>query len=203
MRSRTHRILPAILAGALLVSACGGGSDDASNDELAPEVEPAPEAEPEPVPETAAEPEPEPELEPEPEPELEPEPEPELEPEPEPEAAGEVIEATLTEWEIAAPTEYAAGTITFNAVNNGSFPHELVVIAGESYDSLPLEEGGTVIEEQLPTGALIGRTARVGSQSSAELVVDLAPGSYVLVCNLGGGSNSHAGAGQRLDITVS
>jgi hypothetical protein len=31
----------------------------------------------------------------------------------------------------------------------------------------------------------------------------LAPGNYVLLCNLGGGNNSHAGQGQRLAITVS
>lgn len=124
--------------------------------------------------------------------------------EPVPESpAGSAIDVTLSEWSIAAPTEYTAGEITFNASNGGSFPHELVVIEGEGYESLPLAEGGAVIEEELPTGALIGRTDRVGGGSTEALTVTLAPGSYVLVCNLGGSNNSHAGQGQRLDITVS
>ena len=112
------------------------------------------------------------------------------------------VDAMLVEWEIDAPTEYAAGEVTFTAQNNGDFPHEFVVIQGESYDTLPLADGGAVLEDELPTGALIGRTDRLGAGSSAELTVDLAPGNYVLVCNLGSGANSHAGQGQNLDITV-
>lgn len=116
-------------------------------------------------------------------------------------AAG--VAASLVEWAIEAPAEYTAGEVTFTATNNGNFPHEFVVIQGEGYESLPLEEGGAVIEDDLPTGALIGRTGRIGGGSSESLTVGLAPGNYVLVCNLGGGANSHAGRGQRLDITVS
>ena len=111
-------------------------------------------------------------------------------------------DATLVEWAIEAPTEYVAGEVTFTAINGGGLPHELVVIAGEGYESLPTEEGGKVIEDELPTGALIGRTDRITAGESADLTVDLAPGNYVLICNLGGGPNSHAGRGQRLDITV-
>lgn len=112
-------------------------------------------------------------------------------------------QVSMVEWAIEAPTEYSAGDITFTATNNGSFPHEFVVIAGEGYESLPLAEGGAVIEDELPTGALIGRTGRLGGGSSEDLTVSLAPGNYVFVCNLGGGGNSHAGQGQRLDVTVS
>jgi hypothetical protein len=118
-------------------------------------------------------------------------------------AAAAAVDVSLVEWAIEAPAEYAAGEITFTATNNGSFPHEFVVIEGEGYEALPLAEGGAVIEDDLPTGALIGRTARVAGGSSEVLTVTLAPGNYVLLCNLGGGGNSHAGQGQRLDITVS
>jgi hypothetical protein len=117
--------------------------------------------------------------------------------------AGGPIVATLTEWAIEAPTEYAAGDVTFSATNAGSFPHELAVIEGASYESLPLEEGGAVIEAELPTGALIGRTAKIAGGAAEDLTVTLAPGSYVLICNLGGGATSHAGQGQRLAVTVS
>ena len=113
------------------------------------------------------------------------------------------FDVALSEWAVSAPTEYTAGEITFNASNGGSFPHELVVIEGGGYEQLPLLEGGAVDEDSLPTGALIGRTGRLGGGATEALTVTLAPGSYVLVCNLGGGNNSHAGQGQRLDITVS
>lgn len=118
-------------------------------------------------------------------------------------AAAGAQTATLSEWMIDAPTDYVAGEITFTAVNDGGFPHEFVVIEGESYESLPLAEGGAVLEDELPTGALIGRTAKLPGGSSEDLTVDLPAGTYVLVCNLGGGDNSHAGQGQRLNITVS
>lgn len=118
-------------------------------------------------------------------------------------APAEGVAASLMEWAIEAPTEYVAGEVTFTATNDGNFPHEFVVIQGESYESLPLAEGGAVIEDDLPTGALLGRTARIGGGSSDELTVTLAPGNYVLLCNLGGGAQSHAGRGQRLDISVS
>ena len=207
MRSPHRRAVPALLAGTLLIAACGGSDDaevvdsepastetpvdteapatDAPVETAAPETDaPATDA---PVdtaaPATDA-------------------PADTAAPATDGGVASGTVDAALSEWAIDAPTEYASGSITFNATNGGSFPHELVVIAGEGYESLPLEEGGKVIEEELPTGALIGCTDRISSGTSAELTVDLAPGSYVLVCNLGGGSNSHAGAGQRLDITV-
>ena len=130
--------------------------------------------------------------------------EPRLPPGPEPEPGpGDPVVANLVEWAIEAPTEYEAGEVTFAASNGGNFPHELVVIAGESYESLPREASGAVIESELPTGALIARTARIASGETEDLVVELAPGNYVLVCNLGSGANSHAGLGQRLDVTVS
>jgi len=112
------------------------------------------------------------------------------------------VAVSLIEWEIDAPTEYAAGEITFEATNDGNFPHEFVVIRGDGYESLPLAEGGAVIEDDLAPGALIDRTMRVSSGTSADLTVTLEPGNYVLLCNLGGGGNSHAGRGQTLDVTV-
>ncbi|MGA9279374.1 hypothetical protein [Ilumatobacter sp.] len=118
-------------------------------------------------------------------------------------AAASVAEVSMVEWEIDAPTEYVAGEVTFTATNNGSFPHEFVVIRGDGYESLPLEAGGAVIEDELPAGALLDRTERIAGGTSADLTVTLEAGNYVLVCNLGGGTSSHAGRGQNLDISVS
>ncbi len=206
-----RRTLPVAVALTFVAASCGGSSDGSTEDaepaetaaeaveETGEDLTEAEGTEDEPVEEAATDEEP---VEEAPVEETEEAEEPEAETD-SGEAAADGIEASLTEWTITAPTEYAAGEITFNASNGGSFPHELVVIQGESYESLPLAEGGAVIEDDLPTGALIGRTGRLGGGSSEALTVTLAPGNYVLVCNLGGGTNSHAGQGQRLDITVS
>ena len=115
-----------------------------------------------------------------------------------------VVGLAHVEWAIEAPPlNTPPARSPSRPPTTASFPHELVVIQGESYESLPLAEGGAVIEDDLPTGALLGRTARIGGGSSEELTVALAPGNYVLVCNLGGGAQNHAGRGQRLDIKVS
>ncbi len=202
-----RRTLPVAVALTFVLASCGGSSDGASEESetaetVAEAVEEAGDdlTEAEGVDDEPVEEEPVEEEAPAEEAETE---EPEAEAETDVgEAATDGTEVSLTEWTITAPTEYAAGDVTFNASNGGSFPHELVVIQGEGYESLPLAEGGAVIEDDLPTGALIGRTGRLGGGSSEALTVTLAPGNYVLVCNLGGGTNSHAGQGQRLDITV-
>lgn len=213
-----RRTLPAATAVALLLAACGGSSDGDADDTVPPataadtvaeETEDFTEAEPADTEAPAEEPEEEAPVETEAaapadtEPAEEPEGEEGEEGESDVGEAAAAVDVALTEWSVNAPSEYSAGEVTFNATNSGSFPHEFVVIAGESYEALPLAEGGAVVEDDLPTGALIGRTGRLGGGESEALTVTLAPGNYVLVCNLGGGSNSHAGQGQRLDITVS
>jgi hypothetical protein len=112
------------------------------------------------------------------------------------------VPTELDEWEIGAPTEYEAGQVTFDVSNTGTFTHELVVIRGESYESLPLAANGAVNEDDLEEGALIGRTPRIDSGGSASLTVRLEPGTYVLLCNISSGPTSHAAQGQRLPVTV-
>lgn len=205
-------VIAALTVSTFVLAACGGGSDGDAEDTATTEA-PAPDTDPaaeEPVADEPAAEEPVAEEAPAEEAVVEDEPAEEapteeapVEEAPAEEAAGEAVTASLVEWAIDAPTEYAAGPITFTASNDGSFPHEFVVIRGDGYESLPLADGGAVIEADLAEGDLIARTARIRVGSAEELTVDLEPGSYVLVCNLGAGGNSHAGRGQNLDIVVS
>jgi hypothetical protein len=108
----------------------------------------------------------------------------------------------MDEWLIEAPADLAAGEVTFAIQNDGSFPHEFVVIAGDGYESLPLASNGAVLEDELPAGALIDRTDRIQGGLAGSLTVDLESGNYVLLCNIVAGPTSHAGRGQFLDVTV-
>ena len=212
MRS-AFRLVTVLVTSTLVIAACGGESDGDADESVTTEAEvlsdepadAAPVEEVAPVEEDPAEEAPAEEAPAEEEAPVEEAPAEEAPAEEAPaeEAAASAATASLFEWAIDAPTEYAAGPITFTASNDGSFPHELVVIRGAGYDSLPLADGGAVIEDELADGDLIARTGRLGGGSTEELTVDLAPGTYVLVCNLGGGSSSHAGQGQNLDIVVS
>jgi hypothetical protein len=118
-------------------------------------------------------------------------------------AAPAAVDVVLKEWSIEAPVAVKAGEVTFNVKNGGSFPHELAVVKGDSYEALPLAASGAVDEAKLGAGALLGRTGKIAGAGTETKAFKLEPGNYVLVCNLGAGPNSHAKAGQRLSITVS
>ncbi len=115
--------------------------------------------------------------------------------------ASDAVEVSLVEWELIAPTSFAGGDVTFTASNDGEFPHELAVVRGDSYETLPLLANGAVDEAALGADFL-GRTDRIEAGASGDLTLTLEPGNYVLVCNIQAGPNSHAAAGQVLSVTV-
>jgi hypothetical protein len=116
--------------------------------------------------------------------------------------AATALEVGLGEWFVDMPATLAAGTYDVTAANVGSFPHELVVIRADGYASLPQESSGAVIEDQVPAEDILLKTSRFQPGESAGGTVTLEPGSYVFLCNIAVGPNSHAGRGQVLDITV-
>lgn len=109
---------------------------------------------------------------------------------------------SLKEWSVTpGSTTLKAGPVTFNVANDGEQTHEFVVIKG-TYETLPQSSIGAVLEDQLPAGAVIGRIDGLRSGDHGVLSTDLAAGNYALLCNIAVGPNSHAGKGQRLNITV-
>ena len=185
-----RRIITATITAAILVTACGS-DDSSSEDDVSSSATEAPVAtEP-----AATEP-----------PATEAPTTDSSETEPaatEPTADGDAVAVSMIEWEIIAPTEYAAGSVTFEATNDGEFPHEFVLIRGESYDTLPQAPNGAVDEDALAAGDLIGRTDRFEPTQTASATWELEAGTYVLLCNIAVGPNSHAAAGQTLTVTVS
>ena len=104
------------------------------------------------------------------------------------------IKVVLTEWKLVpSVVRVSPGRTTFVVRNMGKIPHELVIVrTGRHHHALPMagsqaSEAGLMgeIEEFLP-----GQTRR--------LIVKLAPGKYVLLCNLPG----HYMAGQYASLRV-
>jgi hypothetical protein len=119
---------------------------------------------------------------------------------------GTAVEVSLDEWGItAAPATVAAGDVTFTVHNIGHEPHELVVVRASSPTELSVVEG-RVDEDALPDGAFIGEVEAFAAATSCAGTFSLAPGSYVLFCNLveehDGAMESHFNNGMSTMFTV-
>jgi hypothetical protein len=86
--------------------------------------------------------------------------------------------------------------------NAGTTGHELEIIKGDSFEALPKTATGAVDEKALPSGALVRVADRFSPGTTANGSATLAPGTYVLLCNLVGAGTSHAAKGQHLVVTV-
>ena len=88
----------------------------------------------------------------------------------------------------------------------GDANHEVLVIKADDYEALPKNANGTIEEDQLASGDVIGEVERFPAKSQCSGVFDLAPGTYQLVCNIeftnGPTVVSHAGRGMHLALTV-
>ena len=113
-----------------------------------------------------------------------------------PAAAEAKISVSLSEWAVSAePTKGSSGMVTFTVRNDGGSPHEFVVVRSDlPADGLPLS-GGTVDETRVE---VLGRTESFFANEERTLELDLAPGRYVLICNLHG----HYDAGMQTTFTV-
>ncbi len=187
---------------AVLAAGCGG------DDEAAPTPEPTPSATATPAPDPSPTDVPEPTSEPTTEPTSEPTAEPTSEPTAEPGDGGVVnadpVVVDLADFMITtATTVYAAGTINFEVVNDSDIAHEFGVARGESYDTLPKLDNGSIDEEALGDDFL-GKTPVVDPVLGPvrEISFTLEPGQYVFFCNLVVGPVSHAARGQHLPVTV-
>jgi hypothetical protein len=117
-------------------------------------------------------------------------------------AATDALTYTLKEWTLEGSATLPAGQTEISVNNGGNFAHEFLVIKGTTYEEAAKNDLGTVLEDQLPAGAVLGEIEKIEKGASAKLSVDLTPGTYLFVCNIEFGPNSHAGKGQRLNVTV-
>jgi len=99
---------------------------------------------------------------------------------------GSSVAVTLKEFEVLLDTDSVpAGSVTFTAKNIGPDDvHELVVMKTDlAPAALPTAEDGSMDE----AGAgveLIGEIEDIAVDGEKEITLDLAPGKYVLLCNI-------------------
>ncbi len=102
----------------------------------------------------------------------------------EPAASETTVDVSLTEFVVDLSTDTAsAGTFTFNLTSDGAIFHNFRVVATElDPDALPTDDATfSADEEQLD---VIASSDDLDPGEEATLTVDLAAGSYVLICNI-------------------
>lgn len=102
-----------------------------------------------------------------------------------PQGAGEqVVDVTLRDFEvIAQPSTVSAGRVTFRIRNEGPSVHELYVVRSDQPPgNLPTVAGGKIKKESTN---LVAEQPPFDPGSTKTLTVNLSPGQYVLLCNVG------------------
>lgn len=76
------------------------------------------------------------------------------------------------------------GTVQLTARNVGASTHEIVVVsAPDGLAALPRAADGTLDEDALAPGAMLGELEDIAPGQSKSAPFDLEPGRYVLLCN--------------------
>ena len=91
----------------------------------------------------------------------------------------------------------AAGTVTFSLTNDGTMPHNFKVIATDlAADALPVIEDQFIVDEEAVD--VLAASADLDVGGTEDVSLDLAAGSYVLICNI----PSHYESGMFTAFTV-
>jgi uncharacterized cupredoxin-like copper-binding protein len=117
-------------------------------------------------------------------------------------AGGGDLAVTLSQWAVTpSATTASAGSVTFTVKNDGTIPHEFVVLQTETpAGDFPIEsfEGESDRIDEDTAGTNVGETGDMDAAATTTLTIDLAPGHYAFVCNL----PAHYGQGMHTDFTV-
>jgi uncharacterized cupredoxin-like copper-binding protein len=89
------------------------------------------------------------------------------------------------DFEVEAPHTASAGTIVLRVANHGPDQHELIVARAPN-GGLPLRGDGVTVNEEALSHAEVGSLEPARAGAVRDLEVHLAPGRYVLFCNMTG-----------------
>jgi uncharacterized cupredoxin-like copper-binding protein len=105
------------------------------------------------------------------------------------------VAVTLGEWSVTpSAATVKAGAVSFDVKNGGKMPHEMVVLKA-TRAAAQLAAAGT---PRLKETGHMGEVATLKPGAAGKTTIHLAPGHYVLICNLPG----HWTAGMHADLTV-
>ena len=92
------------------------------------------------------------------------------------------VNVVLKEWAVEPDAVSApAGEVQFDVSNDGTVPHEMVIIRSDGApDALPVE-GGKVVEDEVD---VVGEVAEFPAGASDSGTFNLEPGNYILICNI-------------------
>lgn len=98
-------------------------------------------------------------------------------------AAAARVVITFKDFSVAlSSSSVKAGDVTFEAKNDGKLPHQFVVVKSDlDAAALPLHEQKEVDE---PKVQIVTRTPDFDSGQAKTVTAKLAPGKYVLLCNV-------------------
>jgi uncharacterized cupredoxin-like copper-binding protein len=106
----------------------------------------------------------------------------------EPTPRGTPLNVLLKDFEVRQETTVVpAGTVSFRIRNQGPTTHELIVVRTDTApDKLPLQSDGLTVDEEGRGIKFLEEVSGLDIDDRQTLVLDLAPGHYVLYCNLEG-----------------
>ncbi|MEO9255152.1 MAG: sulfocyanin-like copper-binding protein [Tepidiformaceae bacterium] len=112
------------------------------------------------------------------------------------------IKATEKDFSITLGTQATSGhKVEFKIHNDGPTTHEFVVFKTDlAEDKMPLNSDGTGVQEDAPSVTHIDEKEDIQAGDDESLDIDdLAPGHYVIICNIPG----HYQLGMHAALTVS
>ena len=106
----------------------------------------------------------------------------------EPTPGGTPVNVLLNDFEVRHDASVVpAGAVSFRILNQGPTTHEVIVVRTDrASDKLPLQRDGLTVNEDAPGIDLLDEVEGLDIDDRETLVLRLAPGNYVLYCNLEG-----------------
>jgi uncharacterized cupredoxin-like copper-binding protein len=101
---------------------------------------------------------------------------------------GAVVNVLLDDFHVRRTTASAAsGEVRFQLANNGPSTHEFIVVRTDrAAAQLPLQRDGLTVDEEGPNVDDVDEAEGLDIGDRRTLTLDLAPGHYVLFCNMEG-----------------
>ena len=99
--------------------------------------------------------------------------------------SGRIAHVVERDFSIAAPKRLPAGELSLIIRNNGPDRHELIIVRAKS-SHRPLREDGLTVDEESLQSRAVATLEPAPDGTVRQLRLHLAPGRYVLFCNMAG-----------------